>query len=81
MTDFWQGVTLTIAVMAVSIIVAALVSYRRQERKRQQAVDAIMAKVASDSSVANLKAAFDSWPGDSKGVLHHPAPLKRKDTH
>lgn len=35
MTDFWQGFITAIALIAVSIIVAALWSYRRQERKRQ----------------------------------------------
>lgn len=47
MTDFWHGFITAIALIAVSIIVAAWISYRRQERKRQAAVDDIMAKVVT----------------------------------
>lgn len=45
MTQFWFGFITAVAVIAVTIIAAALLSYRRSERKRQAHVDAIMANV------------------------------------
>lgn len=82
MTDFWQGVTLTIAVMAVGIIALSTWLYVRGERKRQAAVDAIMAKVASGAisvNEARAEAYYASQVRDSR--VPHMAPFKRKDTH
>lgn len=45
MSLFFLGFFSAIAVLAVTVIVWAVVAYRRQERKRQAGVDAIMAKV------------------------------------
>lgn len=54
MTQFWFGFITAVAVIAVTIIAAALLSYRRSERKRQAHVDAIMAKVVAGDPSAEF---------------------------
>lgn len=60
MTQFWFGFITAVALIAVSIIVLAVCVHRRQERQRQQSVDAIMAKVAAESH------------GKNSHIIRHP---------
>jgi hypothetical protein len=45
--QFWFGFISAVALISTGILVAAVLLHRKGERKRQQAVDAIMVKVAA----------------------------------
>ncbi len=62
MTQFWFGFISAVALIFGLIIYASLIVYHRGERKRQQAVDAIMAKVASQPGVAGVDTHFIRHP-------------------
>lgn len=49
MTHFLLGFLSAVALIAVTVIVWAVIAHRRQERQRQQGINAIIGKIVADT--------------------------------